>query len=283
MSTSKETQFVHVIYKVEARVATITLNRPERLNAMDHGPRSMQREVIQALELADLNPDIGCVVVTGAGRAFSSGGNLGNAALPVSAIDYYWFLTQEDVDNERIFELRKPVIGAINGLCYGAALMMAAHFDILIASEDATFGLIEARMGGTGVDALSYLIGAQWAKFLALSGELISAAKAKEIGLVLEVFRQEIFEQKVYDLARRIASMPRDAVILNRRLVNASLRAMGWDAQKQLARALNSVTNSVGEQQVAADGRRFADLRKQGWKAFKEARDAPFRKPWLKT
>jgi enoyl-CoA hydratase/carnithine racemase len=283
MSTSDASKFVHIIYKVDGRVATITLNRPERLNAMDHGPGSMQREVIQALELADLDADVGCVVVTGAGRAFSSGGNLGNAALPVSAIDYYWFLTQEDVDNERIFELRKPVIGAINGICYGAALMMAAHFDILIASEDATFGLIEARMRGTGVDALSYLIGAQWAKFLVLSGELISAAKAKEIGLVLEVFRPEIFEPKVYDLARRIASMPRDAVILKRRLINASLRAMGWGTQKQLARALNSVTNSVGEEAVTADGRKFAEVRKAGWKAFKEARDAPFKKPWLET
>ncbi|HUY18784.1 MAG TPA: enoyl-CoA hydratase/isomerase family protein [Candidatus Binataceae bacterium] len=283
MSTSDASKFAHIIYKVDGRVATITLNRPERLNAMDHGPGSMQREVIEALELADLDADVGCVVVTGAGRAFSSGGNLGNAALPVSAIDYYWFLSQEDVDNERIFELRKPVIGAINGICYGAALMMAAHFDILIASEDATFGLIEARMGGTGVDALSYLIGAQWAKFLVLSGELISASKAKEIGLVLEVFRPEIFEPKVYDLARRIASMPRDAVILNRRLVNASLRAMGWGTQKQLARALNSVTNSVGEEAVAADGRKFAEVRKAGWKAFKEARDAPFKKPWLET
>ncbi len=283
MGTSEQSGFVHIIYKVEDRVATITLNRPERLNALDHGPGSMQREVIEALELADADANVGCVVVIGAGRAFSSGGNLGNAAVPVGAIDFYWFLTKEDVDNERIFELRKPVIGAINGLCYGAALMMAAHFDILIAAEDATFGLIETRMGGTGVDVLAYLVGAQWARFLALSGELINAAKAKEIGLVLEVFRREIFEEKVYDLARRISSMPRDAVIFNRRLVNASLRAMGWGMQKQLARALNSVANSVGEEAVAADGRRFADLMKEGWKAFKEARDAPFRKPWLES
>jgi len=283
MSTSEQPGFVHINYTVEDRVATITLNRPERLNAMDHGPGSMQREVIQALELADADADVGCVVVTGAGRAFSSGGNLGNADLPVGATDYYWFLTTEDVDNERIFELRKPVIGAINGLCFGAALMMAAHFDILIAVEDATFGLIETRMGGTGVDVLAYLIGAQWAKFLAISGELISAKQAKKIGLVLEVFRREIFMDKVYDLARRIASMPREAVIFNRRVVNVSLRAMGWGMQKQLARALNSVANSAGEEAVAADGRSFAELKKAGWKAFKEARDAPFKKPWLES
>ncbi len=283
MSTNQAKQFTHIIYKVDGRVATITLNRPERLNAMDHGPGSMQREVIEALESADANPEVGCVVVIGAGRAFSSGGNLGNAGLTVGATNYYWFLTSEDIDNERIFELRKPVIGAINGLCYGAALMMAVHFDILIASEQASFGLIETRMGGTGVDVLSYLVGAQWARFFALSGELISAAKAKEIGLVLEVFRPEIFEAKVYDLARRIAAMPRDAVIFNRRLVNASLRAMGWGMQKQLARALNSVANSVGEQAVAADERSFAELKKQGWKTFKEARDAAFKKPWLES
>ena len=281
MDQSEPPKFVHILYKVDDRVATITLNRPERLNAIDHGPGSMQREVIQALELADADASVGCVVVTGAGRAFSSGGNLGSAHVPSGAIDFYWFLTTEDLDNERIFELRKPVIGAINGMCYGAALMMAAHFDLLIAAEDATFGLIETRMGGTGVDALAYLVGAQWARFLALSGELITAAKARDIGLVLEVFPRAIFLDKVYDLARRIAAMPREAVIFNRRVVNASLRAMGWGMQKQLARALNSVANSIGDQARVADGQSFAELKKAGWKAFKTARDAPFKKPWL--
>lgn len=269
-----------VTWRARDGVATITLNRPDRLNAIDHGPGSMQRNVIEALEKADRDPDIRCVIVTGAGRAFSAGGMLHGGARD-SAVDWYWFESGNSADNERIRELRKPVIGAINGICYGAALMMAVHFDILIAADTARLGLIEMRFGANGVDLLAYHVGPQWAKFLAFSGDLLSARKAKEIGLVLEVFPEAIFEAKVQDLARRIAAMPPDAVMLNRRVVNSAMDMMGWKQQRLVADALNAVTTSVGKQQRAADGRLFSELMAAGWSEYKQARDAPYTPPWL--
>lgn len=270
-----------VLYNVADGVGTITLNRPSQLNPISHGPNSMQRSIVDLLVQADADDSVGCIVITGAGRAFSSGGDVANGVPPETGLDWYWFLTEEDVDNERIRELRKPVIGAINGLCYGAAFMMAAHFDILIASSEARLGLIETRFGGTGAEALNYLVGPQWAKFMALSGELITAAKAKEIGLVLEVVPPTALAARTHDLARRIAAVPRDTMIMNRRMINTGMNLSGWKAQKEAGIAFNAATNSCFREHRAWNGDRFTDLQKQGWKHYKEVRDAPFKESWF--
>ena len=270
-----------VRYSVADGVGTITLNRPRQLNAISHGPNSMQRAIVELLVEADADDSVGCVVITGSGRAFSSGGDVTTGRKPESGLDWYWFLSEEDVDNEKIRELRKPVIGAINGICYGAALMMAAHFDILVASSEARFGLIETRFGGTGVEALNYLIGPQWAKFMALSGELITAEKAKEIGLVLEVVAPDSLLPKAHDLARRIAAMPRDTMIMNRRVINYGMNVSGWKAQKEAGIAFNAATNSCSREHRAWNGELFSDLMKQDWKRYKEIRDAPFKESWF--
>jgi len=271
-----------LLCSVDGGVATLTLNRPDRLNAIDHGPGSLQRELVDTMSRLDEDPAVRAFVVTGAGRAFCSGGELGAAGALHSSEDWYWFLAREDEDNERIRRLRTPVLGAINGICFGAGLIMAAHFDFLVASDRARFGLIETRFGGTGVDILAYLVGPQWAKFLALSGELIDPHKAREIGLVVEVIAHEQFEERVADLGRRVASMPADAAVMNRRVVNGAMEQMGWSRQKEHALALNAVTNGRMREARAADGRRFSDLMAQGWEPFKAARDAPFATPWLR-
>lgn len=280
MSEDKTTE-PRLLTSVRDGVATFTLNRPDRLNAMDHGPGSLQRELVDALAAADDDDAIRCCIVTGAGRAFSSGGELGAAGELNSASDWYWFLSHEDEDNERIRRLRKPTIAAINGMCFGAGLIMAAHFDILIASDAARIGLIETRFGGTGVDVLAYHVGPQWAKFLACSGELITAHKAKEIGLVLEVIPAADFEDKINDLGRRVASLPPAGVQMNRRVVNGAMDHMGWGSQKNLAMSLNAVANGDLPHAATPDGRRFSDLMKQGWREYKQARDEPFADNWL--
>lgn len=250
---------------------------------MDHGPGSMQREVVEALTLADRDDGVRCVVITGAGKAFSSGGVMGSkAGHPEDAVDWYEFMAVEDEDNERIRSLRKPTIGAINGLCYGAAFMMSLHFDILVAARSARFGLIETRFGSVGADVLAYVVGPQWAKFLALTGELIDAPTAKRIGLVIEVVPDDLLMERASDLARRVAAIPPTGVMFNRRVLNGALNAQGWLGQKHLALALNALTNSRMGEACAADGRPFKDLMKSGWADYKGARDTPFQPPWLK-
>jgi enoyl-CoA hydratase/carnithine racemase len=277
-----------ILYRKNDGVCTITLNKPERLNAIDHGPGSLHRAMTDAVEAADHDDEIRCIVITGAGRAFSSGGYFKTAGGPgeglyqsASPIDWYGFMRTADDDNERIRDMRKPVIGAINGLCYGAAFMMAVNFDILIAVDTAEFGLLETRFGEPGADVLAYLIGPQWAKFLAFSGDMITAQKAKEIGLILEVFPAETFMDRVNDLARRIASMPPVGVMMNRRTINSAMDVMGWKTQKQMANALNGLLGSVAKDNKSSDGRKFTDLRAASWKEFKAARDTPYTPPWL--
>ncbi|HVW18113.1 MAG TPA: enoyl-CoA hydratase/isomerase family protein [Solirubrobacteraceae bacterium] len=274
----------HVLYDVRDGVATVTLNEPERLNPISHGPRSMQREIVECLVAGDDDPAVRCNVVTGAGRAFSAGGTMSDGLPGGEAVLGWHDLLEVDArDNARIFELRKPVIGAINGLCYGAALIMALHFDLLVAREDARFGLIETRFGGSGVEMLPFWVGPQWAKFLALTGEIVDARKAKEIGLVVEVVASDEFAERIADLARRVAAMPNDAVVLNRRVINGWLKLHGWAAQAHYAPAVNAITSAVSVTAEMGDGRRPLELlRSEGWEAFKDARDAPFREPWLR-
>jgi enoyl-CoA hydratase/carnithine racemase len=275
------TPFEHILFETRGPVARITLNEPKRLNAIDHGPGSMEEEIVAALALADGDDAIRCTIVTGAGRAFSAGGDMGLGPIE-TAYDHLAFLEGTNRANERIRTSLKPTIGAINGMCLGAALIFALHLDLLIAARSARLGLIETRFGAVGVELLPFFVGLQWAKFLAISGEVITADKAKEIGLVLEVFPDEQLQPKVEDLARRIAAMPRHGVLLNRRLLVGAATMMGWSAQKELAVALNTVTNAMSEHATAADGRNLQRvLRDEGWQAFKEARDAAFAEPWL--
>jgi enoyl-CoA hydratase/carnithine racemase len=280
-----------VLYEVDGHVATVTLNDPDRLNAIGHGENNIIDQMVAALRLADLDPEVRCVVLTGAGRALCTGGNMsdggvrrdGEIPAAPTAVDSYRFLSWWQERCEEIRSLRKPVIGALNGMAYAGGFILAGHCDFLIAVDSARMGLIETRFGGSGIDIFTHLVGPQWAKFLAISGDMITAPQAKSIGLVLDVVPEEEFHDRVYDLARRIAAMPPDAVQLNRRLVNATMDIMGWGATRELSRALDSVMASVAASSRAADGRAFKDLLAAGdWKGFREARDAAFLPPWLR-
>jgi enoyl-CoA hydratase/carnithine racemase len=290
--TAQEPEFSLIRYQVSEHVATITLNDPDRLNAIGHGANNIIDQMVTALGLADLDNDVRCVVLTGAGRAFCTGGNMSDGGVrrdgeipkTRTALDSYRFLTWWGDSCQQIRALRKPVIGAINGLCYAGGFILAAHCDLLIAEQNARFSLLETRFGGSGIDIFPFLVGPQWAKFIALTGEILTAQQAKEIGLVIEVASSDTFHERVYDLARRIAAMPADAVVLNRRLVNAAADAMGWSVIKELSRALDAVTGSVAPLARSADGRSFAELLRAGdWAGFRDARDAAFREPWLQA
>jgi len=273
-----------LLYEVNAHIATITLNRPSKLNALSHGPDGLHAKLVSALARADQDEDVRCVVLTGEGRAFSSGGDLQADAPREGSLDWYEFMEEEDEDFESLRRCRKPVIAAINGLCYGAGMILAAHADIRIATRSARFGFIESRMGGTGVEVFPFLIGTQWSKFLMLSGELISAEKAQQIGFVLEVVEDERFSDKVTDLARRIAAMPWQGVHMNKRIIDSAADMMGLHNQKVAARGLNAVLGDNSRDARAADGRLLTDvLASGGFKDFLKARDAAFVDPWLEA
>jgi len=274
-------EYAHILAEVDGAVGLITLNEPSLLNRIDHGPGSIEEEFLDLMEQWDRDPGVRCIVVTGAGRAFSSGGDVSGTPVDDPPA-WHRFLEDNVHSNRRIRELNTPTIGAINGLCLGAGFVLATHFDMLVASDEARFGLIETRFGSSGAHTLTYVVGPQWAKFLALSGEIITADTAREIGLVLRTFPATEFLERTLDLARRVAAMPHEAVVFNRRVVNAAVSLMGWEAQMGYSAALNTITNSVSRGARNGEGKVLSEVfREEGWTAFKKARDQAFEPPWL--
>jgi enoyl-CoA hydratase/carnithine racemase len=166
----------------------------------------------------------------------------------------------------------------------GAALGLIAQCDIVVAGDDARFGLIEGRIGHPGSAELVPLIGAAWTKYLIMTGELIDANRAERIGLVLAVEPADQLEARAIDLAERLASMPREAILLNKACVNAVSDAMGQAAGRISALAHETLTRSMTYAARAPDGRRFEDiLREEGLAGMKRARDAQYSDPWLRN
>ena len=173
-----------VLYDLDDPVATITYNRPEALNAIDGGVRAGLNSAFSRFRDDE---DAWVAIVTGAGRAFCVGADISNVA--GAAGDFAGTFWERPTVNsfESGWEIFKPVIAAVNGHCLGYGLTMATWCDFVIASEEATFGFPEVRIGVptiVGAIRLPERIGWERAMELLLTGERIDAARALEIGLV---------------------------------------------------------------------------------------------------
>lgn len=266
-------------------VATLILNRPERLNALD---RPMRGLLVSELERLDDDPDVRCIVLTGRGRAFCAGADLTETdAVPrqEGVLGWYRFLERTNpgdaaIDGRR---LHTPVVAAINGLCYGAGLLLAIECDLLIAGESARFAMLEARMGSGGSALLPFLIGVQWTKFLMFSGEIIDARRAQEIGLVLEVEADDELAARAADLAQRIAAMPHHQVFFSKRQTDGTLAMMGRLVNEVFSLPHQAILNSLATRAEAPDGRLLLEiLQQEGIDALKQARDSAHSEPWLR-
>lgn len=279
---SEPSAYQHILYESLHGVGHITLNRPDKLNVLGIGAGSSRDEIARALAVADADDAVGCVLIKAAGRAFCAGGDLSGAAPAVTPLDNHLF-------NEQILRffaafraMHKPVIAAVNGLCIGAGMGFIAQCDLVLAGDDARFGLVEGRIGHPGASELVPIIGAAWAKFLILTGEFIDAEQAREIGLVLTVEPAECLHPRATELAERIAAMPRDAVLLNKACIDNMTDALGRSMGRLVGRAHDTITKSMSPEAKAPDGRRFQDiLENEGMEAMKAARDTQFQGRWL--
>jgi 2-(1,2-epoxy-1,2-dihydrophenyl)acetyl-CoA isomerase len=196
---------------VEDGVATLTLNRPENLNALSDGIRLGLRE-----SLARLGADtsIGCIVLTGAGRGFCAGGDvktMGSRSAKVFE-ERAASIAQSGVVPMQMHTTPKPIIGMINGVAVGAGLSMAAACDIRIAGRSARFGtgFIKIGLSGDwgGTWTLTRLVGTAKARELFFTGDMIDAEEALRIGLVNKVVDDADLLSATMTMAHRIASMP---------------------------------------------------------------------------
>jgi enoyl-CoA hydratase/carnithine racemase len=276
-------EYQHVEHQITEGVGHLTLARPEKMNTLGIGPGSSRHEIARALMAADASDEVGCHLVTAQGRAFCAGGDLTGAPKTENVLDEHLFVQQVDAFHTSVRSLRKPVVAGVQGLCLGAGLGFMAQLDIVIAGADARFGLIEGRIGHPGGSEIVPLVGAAWAKFMILTGELLDAERASEIGLVLTHVPTEELGDRVFDLARRISSLPREGTLLNKAAIDRTLEASGRAAGRLIGRTHDAMTKAMATEARAPDGRRFEDiLATEGVEGMKSARNQQFQGSWLK-
>jgi enoyl-CoA hydratase len=269
-------EFKTIIYQVEDGRARITLNRPEKLNALS---MELQTELNTALWEADNDNNVHAVILRGAGRAFSAGYDLtplaarGAAAESDSYTAVYrggrtfdddaWRLEQAQRLRMAIFDMHKPVIAQVHGYCLAGGTDVALLCDIIIAAEDATIGFPPARaMGALPNNMWIYHCGPQWSKRLMLTGDTITGAEAAKIGLVLKAVPSDMLEREVEGLVDRLAMIDTDLLSANKRIVNLQLELMGArtiqrmasenDARAHLAPSVREFGRIAGEQGLKA-------------------------------
>jgi enoyl-CoA hydratase len=206
----------------DGRVAVLTVNRPDKLNALNDQVRSDMLEVLGQIEN---DPEVGAVVLTGAGeKSFIAGADIGEFAGRTPFDQRY------AMRSPRIFDVMasfpKLVIAMINGFCLGGGCELAMSCDIRVASEKARFGQPEIKLGlipgGGGTQRLPRLVGTGNALRLILTGDMIDAAEAKAIGLVDLVVPPEELRTKTLELAQKIAGMSPLTVKVAKEAVRAS-------------------------------------------------------------
>lgn len=274
--------FEKILYAVEDGVACITLNMPEQMNPLGAGPRSMREELISALALASADDSVACVLLNAAGSSFTSGGDLSKGLPNSSVIETHRFGRDILRSHVTVRAFEKPLIVAVQGYCLGAGMGLIAQCDLVIAGDDARFGLVESRMGLPGSAELVPVVGATWAKYLAFTGEFIDAEQARQAGLVFKVEAASALQARARALAQRISRMPRDALILNKASIVAVDEAMGRATAMVAGRPHENLVLAANPSAKAPDGRTFEEiLRTEGVAGLKRAREQQFRGSWL--
>jgi len=279
------TEFQNILYEIERGRARITLNRPDKLNALS---LELQAELNEALWEADNDTSVHCVILKGAGRAFSAGYDLTGAGrnVPVSRIqeqgkayrggrsidDDAWQLERAQRLRMALFDMHKPSIAQVHGYCLAGGTDLALLCDMVIAADDATLGFPPARdLGALPNNFWLYNVGPQWAKRLTLTGDTVTGKEAQQIGLVMKAVPAALLEQEVEQLADRLALIDPDLLAANKRIINLGLELMGARTLQRLA-----AENDVRGHNTAAARGYMKSVAEHGLKTTLRARDAKF-------
>jgi enoyl-CoA hydratase/carnithine racemase len=251
--------YEEIQYEVADNIATITLHRPDKLNAFTN---RMLKEIISAFDEIDADDDVRAVIVTGSGRAFCAGADLsgGGETFAKGGSDV---AAKTGVVRDggglvalRIFESTKPVIGAINGAAVGVGVTMTLPMDIRLASDAARFGFVFARRGIVPEAASSWflprIVGISQAAEWCYTGRMIDATEAKEAGLVRSVHAPDELLGVARGIAREIAENAAPvSVALTRQML---WRMLGADHPMEAHRVDSRAINSRGASDDAREG-----------------------------
>jgi enoyl-CoA hydratase/carnithine racemase len=251
--------YEEIIYEVSEQIATITLNRPDKLNSFTN---RMLKEIIAAFDESDADDNVRAVIVTGSGRAFCAGADLSGGgetfAKGGSDVKAKTGVMRDGggLVSLRIFESKKPVIGAINGAAVGVGVTMTLPMDIRLASTASKFGFVFAKRGIVPEAASSWflprLVGISQATEWCFTGRMISADEAKEGRLVRSVHAPEDLLPAARAIAREIAENTAPvSVALSRQML---WRMLGADHPMQAHRVDSRAINSRGASDDAREG-----------------------------
>jgi enoyl-CoA hydratase len=266
-------------------VLKTTLNQPDTLNALTP---DLERELHAALQEGDNDPEVFCMVICGAGRAFSSGyamgavpgrkGSLTDPAIYGSIGEFLGVVQVHDYENVQqrqlgLWRLKKPVIAAVHGYCMGGGLWLAMACDMCYCSEDAVFGQPEVRHNANSTFLIPALAGWHRAARYLYTGDHFDGKEAERIGLVNECLPKEKLMPTVTALAGRIARVPPNSVRIMKRLILSGYMAYGIAAAMEVCAPYSTLAHcSHGPERQAM----FDAQKERGMKGFLEERDGKF-------
>ena len=268
-----------VTYAREGRIARLTLNRPEVMNAIND---DMPRDLEAAVKRADADPEVHVMILQGAGEAFCAGYDLAHYAadpkneitqpMPWDPIKDYQFMWANTQCFMSLFRAMKPVICKVHGFAVAGGSDIALCCDLVVMAEDAQIGYMPARVWGCPTTAMwVYRLGPEKAKRMMFTGDKITGTEAAAMGLVLKAVPAEALDAEVDALAQRMASVPVNQLAMHKMVINQTMEATLNQTQR-LATVFDGITRHSPE------GLNFkARSESVGWKqAVRERDDGSF-------
>ena len=264
-----------VLYERDHRIARVTLNRPEVMNAIND---DMPRDLAAAVARADADPEVHVMVLSGAGKAFCAGYDLAHYAadpdnkitqdMPWDPIQDYQLMWANTQDFMSLFRAVKPVICKVQGFAVAGGSDIALCCDLVIMADDAQIGYMPARVWGCPTTAMwVYRLGPEKAKRMMFTGDKVSGVEAAEMGLALKSVPAADLDEEVEALAARIASVPINQLAMQKMVINQTMEATLTQTQR-LATVFDGITRHSPE------GLNFkARAEDVGWKQAVEERD----------
>ncbi|MFB6165342.1 MAG: crotonase/enoyl-CoA hydratase family protein [Haloarculaceae archaeon] len=245
-----------VRYDVEGRIATITLDRPERYNAIDG---DMPGELRAAVERADADDGVRVIVLTGAGDAFCAGYDLeryaerprpteGSQEMPWDPMQDYQLMKSNTEDFMSLWRSHTPVLCKVNGPAVAGGSDIALCADLVLMAEDATIGYPPARVWGCPTTMMwVYRLGPQGAKRMLFTGDLVDGREAADMGLVWEAVPGEELNDRVDDLAARMAGVPANQLMMQKLAINQAYENMGLGTTQMFATLFDGMARHTPE------------------------------------
>jgi len=247
--------FSSLRYEADGRVARITLNRPERLNAIDS---KMPREIRQAVEQANDDDRVHVIVLQGAGRAFCAGydlkafaerkGEWSQGEMPWDPMKDYKGMKRNTDDFFSLWRSYKPTICKVHGYAVAGGSDIALCCDIVVMADDARIGYMPARVWGCPTTAMwVFRLGAEKAKRMLLTGDTIDGKTAAEWGLGYQSVPEAELDRAVDALAERMASVPKNQLMMQKLMINQAYENMGLANTQMIATLFDGITRHSAE------------------------------------